>query len=64
MKRPRVSFVLFNIIYILMSGFNKEIFKFNYDFLGEQRVSIEEIPSWCVKFDGSSIGNEKQGKTH
>jgi len=47
-----------------MSGFNKEIFKFNYDFLGEQRVSIEEIPSWCVKFDGSSIGNEKQGKTH
>ena len=43
-----------------------ENLKFNSDFLAEQRSSnsIEVIPCWCVSFDGSSVGNENQGKAH
>ena len=45
---------------ILMSL--KENFKFNSDFLGGQRVSIEEIAYRGVISLCSSTGNEKQGK--
>ena len=45
---------------ILMSL--KENFKFNSDFLGGQRVSIEEIAYRGVISHCSSTGNEKKGK--